>query len=76
MARELRRESDRETLEFLREERELAIDCLDRISAGWTFHEAEGAAPMRNVTSEREVHLRAQLDRLDKLIDALENRHA
>jgi len=51
-------------------ERDHAEDGLVKIKAGWTFHEANGDEPMRDVTEQRAGRFRNVIERMDSIIAA------
>ena len=65
---------DRDMLELLRDERERALETLRLIEEeGWTHHEAQGfGATIRDVTEKRANRQRQIIERMDRLIAAME----
>jgi hypothetical protein len=76
MAQEPRRQSDRDALELLRDERDRALETLRLIEEeGWTHYEAEGPGDtLRDVTAKRANRQRQIIERMDRLIAGFEAR--
>ena len=75
MAHVLSKLSRVDALELLRDERDRAIEALRLIEEeSWTHHEAQGfGATVRDVTEKRANRQRQIIERMDRLIDWLEN---
>ena len=60
-------------IDLIRDERDRAIELLRRIEEeGLTLHEAYGDAPTRDVTKKRAGRQRQIIERMDRLLAALE----
>ncbi len=57
---------------LIRDERDRAIETLRQIEEdGLVIHEAEGDAPMRDVTAKRANRQRQIIERMDRVLDSL-----
>ena len=60
-------------LALLRDERDRAIELLRQIEdEALTIHEAKGDAPLRDVTAKRANRQRQIIERMDRLLAALD----
>ena len=60
-------------LDLIRDERDRAIELLRQIEEeGLTLHEARGDGPTRDVTKKRANRQRQIIERMDRLLAALE----
>jgi hypothetical protein len=58
---------------LIRDERDRAVELLRRIEEdGLTLHEAQGDGPTRDVTKKRANRQRQIIERMDRLIAALD----
>lgn len=63
----------RDVVALIHDERDRAIELLRQIEEdGLTLYEAEGDAPMRDVTAKRANRQRQIIERMDRLIAAFE----
>lgn len=60
----------------IRKDRASAVEGLEHIAAGTTFHSATGDNPMRDVTAERKADLERIVRRSDELLAAYEKQIA
>ena len=72
----VRRLSDTDVVDLLRDERDRALEMLRLIEEeGWTHHEAQGHDDtIRDVTAKRANRQRQIIERMDRLIAELESR--
>ena len=67
----------REVVGLIRDERDRAIETLRQIEEeGLVIHEAQGDAPMRDVTAKRANRQRQIIERMDLLLAVFEREDA
>ncbi len=67
----------REVVTLIRDERDRAIETLRQIEEeGLVIHEAQGDAPMRDVTAKRANRQRQIIERMDLLLAVFEREDA
>lgn len=76
MTEEERQQAIERHCAILRENRTLAQEALSNIDKGWTFHEAQGNEPLRDVTEKRAAHYRRKIAQCDDLLAAYERWNA